>query len=164
LQVTWLQWVRQGSPSISENNTMSQVSTTRNNGLIAVGSTRSPTKSRSPATGDVVAVLHETPAAGWYARVRDGEQPQASSASQRPSNSASSRSPGRSSRSDQLVSRQQPPDSARQVVLEWTSSPATSRPPSPTPPSKQQTTGPGSTRTGSTYLVSPQELRGTILR
>jgi hypothetical protein len=170
LQVTWLEWVRQGSRPIPGNNTLSLTTTTRDRGSILVTSQSSPSKSRSSETRDVVAASYEAPASGWYERIRDGGK-QASSDSDLPSTSASSRLQDRTPQSDQAVSRQQPPISARQVVLEWGSPSPASRPlapkspaPKQTSPSNRPTTNPGSTRTGSTYLVSPRELRDTILR
>jgi len=165
LQVTWLDWVRHGSGPIAANNTLvAQASTTSNDDLIPVASTATPTRSRSQKAGDVVPVSFETQAAGWYARVRDGEQEQASSTTEPTSGAASSRSPGRSSQSGQTVSRPQPLSRAQQVILEWTRPSAAPRPLAPTPPAARQMMGPGKTQFSPTYLVSPQELRGTILR
>lgn len=171
LQVRWLDWVRHGSGPIAAKNTLvAQASEASNNALTPVASTTSSTRSRSPEAGSVAAASYETPAGGWYARVRDGEHEQASStaeptsASDPTSASASSRSRGRPSRFGQTVSRPQPLARAQQRVLQWTHSSTAPRPLAPTPSSARQTMGSGETPPRPTYLISPQELRGTILR
>jgi hypothetical protein len=157
LQVTWLEWVRQGSPPIVDNNTLSQASTTSHGDLISVASTTSPTKPGSLAMSDVAAVSYEASAGGWYARVRDGKYPPASTASEGTSTSTSGGSRGRSLPPDQAVSRQQPPVSAKLKVLQWTGPPGAPRALAsrPSSPSKRPTVSPERTRTSSTYLVSP---------
>jgi hypothetical protein len=187
LQVNWLDWVRHGGGPVTAPNTLvAQASTTNSNDPSPVASTPSPSGSRSPDVGNVVAASFErpsqgTPAAGWYARVRDETRRQpspesaTSSASTRASASgvpsastgashANSNQSGRSSRSEQTVSRPQPPARAEQVVLQWTQPSTSQRPLAPNTPSPRQAEQPGKTPPGSSYLVSPQELRGTILR
>jgi len=183
LQVTWLDWVRHGSGPIAESDTLlAQASATGNDDLLAAAPMNSPDDSPLPATGGVVPVSYETPgdeslAGGWYARVRDGKQQPSESAGGRAATAAPSRShdrshgrsPGRLSQPEQTVSRPQPLAKAQQVILEWTNPSALPGPAAPTPAPSQQAPSrqamvPGKSPLGSTYLVSPQELRGTVLR
>lgn len=180
LQVTWLDWVRHGSGPVAANNTLvAQASPPGDSSLTPVDSAPSTTTSSVPNPNDNVTASYElpkeeTPAGGWYARVRDDKQrpksPASEAGSARPSRMSSSQTKDRWSHPGQTVSRPQPLARAQQVVLEWTPPTASAGPQAPTAPSPQQAPAPREARvpattvSGSSYLVSPQELRGTVLR
>ncbi len=177
LQVTWLDWVRHGGGPVAPRETLvAQNAPARDDKL-----TRAATDTAQASTtgqADVIAAVYQTPgnrsstsSQGWYARVRDEkrQQPGPSSTadisrSPRHAPSATNRAPSRIARSEQTVSRQQPPARAQQVVLEWNGKPRQGGPITPSANSTQPENGTPKRPAGSSYLVSPQELQGTILR
>jgi hypothetical protein len=173
LQVTWLDWVRQGGGPVAATNTLvAQASTANSAELTPVASTIASSGSPSSGTGNVVVAAYESPnrktsTTGWYARVRDEKdrKPSSASASSAGLKGASVAASGWASsqlaRSEQTVSRPQPPVRAQQVVLEMT---PVSTQQNATAGSPRQARASGKTPPNSSYLVSPQELRGTILR
>lgn len=170
LQVTWLDWVRHGSGPIAANDTLvAQASTTSSDGLNPVAPRTLPTRSPAPDTDNVLAASFETSSeetltSGWYARVRNENQRKPSSPSKHAAATSSRPTRGRRTESEQTVSRPQPLARAQQVVLEWTRPSAPSGPLATTAPPPRQAMVPGKTPPGASYLVSPQELRGTVLR
>lgn len=173
LQVTWLDWVRHGSGPIPARETLvaqaSATSPVEPSGTAAKAAPAgNQAASASPKPGDVAAAPRETSSNGWYARVRDGLAPPPSSTVNQAVHTevvaTTPKSPARL-QSEQTVSRPQPIARAQQVVLEWTRPTATPQPPTaPSRPPRQARIPGKSAPSGSTYLVSPQVLRGTILR
>jgi hypothetical protein len=177
LQVTWLDWVRQGSGPLPQRDTLiaQQDAAPPVANALATEPRDSPvsnTPNAAPplnalAAGNSASAATQTVAvnevgSGWYARVRDGVTP-----ADRGGDSASPMAPaGRTtvpavlnapvtsdSASNSPVTRPQPTAKARQVILEW------SRP----QPAARTANNPQAAPARS-YLVSPDQLRGNILR
>jgi hypothetical protein len=122
LQLTWLDWVRRGSPAIKAPETLlaqqdqaglTSSGTAAATDLVPVQTPAASDATRSPAQ---LAALHPPAQGGWYNRVRDKH--------------AAARDAGPVPISDavaggQTVSHPQPIERPRATVLEWTRPPAT---------------------------------------
>ena len=167
LQLTWLDWVRQGSPAISPRATLLAQQQTRpdlgTERLVPVQSASATTESavnRLASRSAPAAATSQQEGSGWYARVRDETRAGRNAAQFSDRGAVDKTKPGQpaAARRHSSGSRQPPASRPRQVILEWKREPA----PAPAYPLEQQKTR-GKAR-GKTYLVEPDELRRTILR
>ena len=168
LQLTWLEWVRQGSPAIAPRGTLvAQQQTARDLGGRHLVPVQSASAVAEGAVNKLASRSGPTTAAsqrggsGWYARVRDETRQgrvAPGSPDTRTADKINSKPPAATVQSGS-VSRQQPVGRPQQVILlEWQREHAAA----PAYPLGQPKS-PGPAR-GRAYLVDPDELRKTLLR
>ena len=130
LQVTWLDWVRRGSPAIPEQQALiAQQQPQAKTPLVAVPPTDSIAATtpitQFVSTSDTTSATSDTAtsdtAGGWYSRVRD--ETIASRRSVKPAafskNATIATPPTADKSASQIVSRPQPVGRPRQIILEW---------------------------------------------
>jgi len=161
LQVTWLDWVRRGSPALPPQQTLvAQSEPPAETTLVDVLAT-DPQQSATPVTRLASLTTADADVSstsrGWYSRVRDETIASRSNVGQASfSKDAAIATPSDESLApNQTVSRPQPVGHPKQIILEW-SSPATA-------PSSQPAVAPGPTAPIPQHRLIPG-FRGTLWR
>jgi hypothetical protein len=155
LQVTWLEWVRNGMPKLEDNPVaLAQETATLSDSVVSAVGTDSTTPSSgtnslaSFSQNDETSDLVQVGQPGWYARVRDQEiasrlkqTTQDTAPISRASNNVSppTEVPPSDVTLNQSVSRPQPVGRPQQIILEWSRPPGT-----PTSAAPIQPAGPAS--------------------
>jgi hypothetical protein len=140
LQVTWLDWVRQGSPELPPQETLvAQQEPESQTDLVAVAE-EVPAQTAPPVTRLASVTSSDenvaATAGGWYSRVRDETIASRDNVKQASYSHDTTIEPAddETATAGQAVSRQQPVGRPGQIILEW-SRPAAApvTPPAPTP-------------------------------